>query len=112
MMDEIPFDQWKKLDLRVGEIVDVEDHPSADRLYVLKINLGEEERTLVAGLKGHYDKDELVGKKVIVFTNLKPAELRGIKSEGMVLAAVEEGDEEKVVLLSPEEDIANGARIR
>ena len=112
MSDEISFEQWKKLDLRIGEIIDVDDHPSADRLYVLKIDLGGEERTLVAGLKDHYEKDELVGKKVVVFTNLKPAELRGVISEGMVLAAVEEGDEEKVILLSPEEDIANGAKIR
>ncbi len=111
-MDDISFEQWKKLDLRVGEITEVEDHPSADRLYVLKVNIGDEERTLVAGLKEHYEKDELIGKKIIVFMNLKPAELRGIKSEGMILAAVEEGDEEKVVLLSPEEEIANGARIR
>jgi len=111
-LDEISFEQWKKMDLRIGEIIEVEDHPSADRLYVLKVNIGEEERTLVAGLKEHYDKDELVGKKIVVFINLKPVELRGVKSEGMVLAAVEEGDEEKVILLSPEEEIANGARVR
>ena len=111
-MEEISFDTWKKLDLRIGEILEVHDHPSADRLYVLKVTIGDEERTLVAGLKGHYDKDELIGKKIVVFANLKAAELRGIKSEGMVLAAVEEGDEEKVVLLSPEEEIVNGAKIR
>ncbi len=109
-MEEISFDQWKKLDLCVGEIIDVQDHPNADKLYILQVDIGKEQRTLVAGLRQHYEKDSLVGKKVIVFTNLKPAELRGVMSQGMVLAAVEE-DEKKVVLLSPEEDIANGALI-
>ena len=112
MTEDISFDQWKKLDLRVGEILEVEDHPQADRLYVLKVDVGGEERTLVAGLREHYEKDELLGKKVIVFTNLKPVDLRGVTSQGMVLAAVEEGDEETVVLLTPEEDIASGAKIR
>jgi len=111
-MDDISFDQWKKLDLRIGEIVDVHDHPNADRLYVMTVDLGGEKRTLVAGLKHHYEKDELVGKKIVVFTNLKPVELRGVMSQGMVLAAVEESDEEHIVLLSPEEDIANGAQVR
>lgn len=109
-MTEISFDEWSRLDLRVGEIIDVEDHPNADKLYILKVDIGGSEKTLVAGLKNHYEKDELIGKKVIVFTNLKPAELRGVKSEGMVLAAVA-GDDD-VVLVSPEEDIDNGARIR
>ena len=67
---------------------------------------------IIDGYAMQYDKDELIGKKIVVFANLKAAELRGIKSEGMVLAAVEEGDEEKVVLLSPEEEIVNGAKIR
>ena len=57
MAKDISFEEWKKLDLRVGEIVHVEDHPNADRLYVLKVNIGEEERTLVAGIREHYDKD-------------------------------------------------------
>lgn len=110
-MGEISFEEWKKLDLRVGEILEVDDHPHADKLYVMKVDVGGEERTLVAGLREHYDKDELVGKKVIVFVNLKPAELRGIRSEGMVLAAVE-GDERKIILIGPEEEIANGATVR
>lgn len=107
-MSDVSFDEWKKLDLRIGEITDVEDHPNADKLYVLHVDLGKDERTLVAGLRGHYDKDELVGRKVVVFTNLKHAELRGVKSEGMILAAVD-GDE--VVLLGPQEDIENGSKI-
>ena len=108
-MSEISFEEWGKIDLRVGEIVKVEDHPNADKLYVMEVDVGGKVKNLVAGLKGHYEKDDLLGKKVVVFMNLKPAVLRGVKSEGMVLAAVEG---EKVVLLGPEEDIKSGSKVR
>ncbi len=74
------------LSLKVAEILEVKDHPSADKLYVLQINLGKEKRQLVAGLKGYYSNEELKGKKIIVITNLKYAKLRGIESQGMLLA--------------------------
>ncbi len=74
------------LNLKVAEIIEVKDHPDADKLYVLQINLGKEKRQLVAGLKGHYSKDELKNKKIIVVTNLKYAKLRGVESQGMLLA--------------------------
>jgi methionyl-tRNA synthetase len=105
---EINFEDWKKLDLRTATIKEVKDHPEADKLLVLKVDLGTEQRTLVAGLKQYYKKKDLIGKKVIIFTNLKPIELRGIKSEGMVLAAVK-GD--KVKLLTVDGGFDNGARI-
>ena len=105
---EIEFNDWQNLDLRVAEVLEVEDHPDADKLYVLKIKIGDEERTIVAGVKQSYSKEELTGKKIIVFTNLKPAVLRGVKSEGMLLAA---SDGDKVVLLTPEKDINSGAKI-
>lgn len=75
------------LNLKVAEIIEVKDHPDADKLYVAQINLGKEKRQLVAGLKEHYSKDELKGKKIIIVTNLKHAKLRGIESQGMLLAA-------------------------
>jgi len=105
---EIEFSDWQNLDLRVAEVLEVEDHPNADKLYVLKVKISDEEKTIVAGVKQHYSKEELIGKKIIVFTNLKPAVLRGVKSEGMLLAA-SEGD--KVVFLTPEKDISSGAKI-
>lgn len=107
-MAEISREEFKKLELHVGTIREVDEHPNADKLYVLKVDIGEEVRQLVAALKGHYEEDELVGKKVVVLTNLKPIELRGVKSNGMVLAAV---DGDSVVLLEPEQDIANGAKV-
>ncbi|MEK6835007.1 MAG: methionine--tRNA ligase, partial [Nanoarchaeota archaeon] len=92
----IPFNDWKKLDIRVGKILEVQDHPSADKLLVMKVDIGNEIRTIVAGIKRYYTKKELLNKKVIVFVNLEQKELRGIKSEGMILAAVKD---DKVVLI-------------
>jgi len=88
----ISFNDWSKLNLCVAEILEVEEIQGADKLYKLKIDLGTETRTLVAGLKPNYTKQELEGKRVIVFTNLKSRTIKGIKSQGMVLAAVN-GDE-------------------
>ena len=75
------------LDLRVGKIVSIENHPEADKLYVMELDLGIEKRTIVAGLKPYYKTEDLEGKKVVVVCNLKPAKLRGIESNGMILAA-------------------------
>ena len=105
----IPFNDFKKLDIRVGRILDVNNHPKADKLLVLKIDLGDEVRTIVAGIKNYYSKKELINKKVVVFVNLEQKELRGIKSEGMILAAVKD---DKVILLTPDEDIDVGAVIQ
>ncbi len=109
-MEKISFQEWQKLDFRVAKILEVEDHPNADKLIVLKIDLGNEQRTIVAGIKSHYKKDELIGKKIVVFTNLEPAMLRGIKSEGMLLAAVK-GKDEEIVLITPEKDIEAGTKV-
>ncbi len=107
----ISFEEWQKLDLRVGKILSAEDHPNADKLFILNVDIGTERRTVVAGLRKHYTKEQLIGKKIILFTNLEPVMLRGVRSDGMVLAAV---DEEKnlVVLLTPERDVEQGATIR
>ena len=103
----IEFKDWKELDIRIGQIKEVKDHPNANKLLILKVDVGKEIQ-LVAGVKNNYSKKELIGKKIVVFTNLEPAVLRGVKSEGMLLAAVKD---DKVVILIPEKDIANGARI-
>lgn len=109
MMEKIKFSEWEKMDLRVGTILKAENHPNADKLYVLKIDLGDGERIVVAGIRKAYTVKQLIGKKVIVFANLEPAILRGVKSDGMVLAAVKD---EKVVLLTADDKIENGAKIR
>lgn len=110
MSDYIPYKDFAKMDIRVGTIKSVKDHPNADRLYLILVDFGKEEsdRQIVAGIKQNYSKEDLIGKKIIVFLNLEPKVLRGIAGEGMLLAA-EHGD--KVVLLTVEKDIPNGAKI-
>jgi len=108
-MDNITFDDFMKLDLRVAEIKACEDVPGADKLYKLTIDLGEE-RTIVAGIKLCYTKEELVGKKIAVVVNLEPRKLRGIESHGMLLAASTE-DKSSVVLLTLDRHITNGSKI-
>ncbi|HTY43776.1 MAG TPA: methionine--tRNA ligase subunit beta [Patescibacteria group bacterium] len=112
-MTEIDFSDWEKLDLRVGKIAKAEDIDGADKLYKLTVDLGKEigKRTICAGIKNHYSKEDLKGKKVIIFVNLAPRKLKGIESQGMVLAAVNE-EHGKVILLTPEKDIEVGSKIR
>ncbi len=112
-METVDFSSWEKIDLRVGKILKAEDIEGADKLYKLNIDLGKElgKRTVCAGIKQHYSKEELKGKKIILFANLTPRKLKGIESQGMMLAAVNEKENE-VVLLSPESDIEVGSRIR
>ena len=106
----IAFDDFLKLDLRVARVVEAGEHPNADRLLVLKIDLGTEQRQLVAGLRGHYEPAELVGRLIVVVRNLAPRKMRGEESQGMLLAASDEG-KNQVVLLTPMSDIAPGAKV-
>ena len=108
-MDNITFEDFVKVDLRVAEIKACEDLPGADKLYKLTIDIGEE-RTIVAGIKQYYTKEELIGKKIAVVANLEPRKLRGIMSHGMLLAASNE-ENTSIVLLTLDKDISNGSRI-
>jgi len=90
------IEPFRKLMLRVAVVEDVQPHPNADKLYVLKISLGTEKRQLVAGMRNHYQPDQLKGKHIVVVANLKPAMLRGVESQGMLLAA-QVGDTVKVL---------------
>lgn len=110
MADEIQFNDFLKLDLRVATITSAEDHPNADKLLVMQVDLGGEQRQLVAGLKKYYDPAALVGKQVIVVTNLAPRMMRGQESRGMLLAAVSE-DESQVVLLTTESACTPGMKV-
>ena len=107
----VGFGDWQKLDLRVAEVKSVEDVEGADKLYKINLEVGElGERIVAAGLKPFYSKESLKGKKVVYFSNLDPKKLKGIESQGMILAASTEGHG-KVVLLAPEEDIEPGSKI-
>lgn len=86
----INIDDFRKLELKVGEIKEVNDHPNADKLYVVTVDLGDKTKQLVAGIKNSYAKEELIGKQVVLVDNLEPALLRGVESQGMILAASDE----------------------
>ncbi len=105
----ISYEDFKKLELIVAQIKEVKEHPNADRLYVLKIDTGNGEKQLVAGIRANYTPGELVGRKVVVINNLEPAVIRGEASSGMILAAA--GESGPVILL-PEKDVPVGAIIK
>lgn len=105
---EITLDDFSKLEIKTARVISVEDHPNADKLYVFKVKIGEEGRTIVSNIKSHYEKEYLVGKLTLVITNLKPHKFRGIESQGMFLAA-EKG--EQLTLLTGLEDIDDGASV-
>ena len=106
---EVTIEDFGKLEFRVAEVTKVEPHPKADKLLVLSVKLGPEERTIVSGIKQFYKPDELVGKKVVIVANLKPVKLRGIESQGMILAA-EDADTLSVTTLDRE--VSSGAEVR
>ena len=105
----ISYEDFQKLDIRVGLVEKVEKVPKADKLYKLTVSLGTEKRTIVAGLAEYYKADELAGKKIIILANLEPRKLKGILSEGMLLAA---DYEDTVSILVPDKDIPAGANVK
>lgn len=107
----VDYTEFSKIDLRVGVIKEVENHPNADKLYLLKIDTGDNVIQSVAGLKEGYSKEELVGKRVAVVCNLKPVKIRGVESQGMLLAACG-GEGGTPVLLVPEKEVDAGCGIR
>ena len=109
-MKNIKFEEWSELDLKTAEIISVEHIEDSDKLYKLKVDIGTETRILVAGLKPYYTKEELEGKRCIVFTNLEPKEIMGIKSHGMILAA-SNADKSEVKLIQSEGALELGSKI-
>lgn len=92
------IEDFRKIELKVAEIKEVNEHPNADRLYIITVDLGDKTKQVVAGIRGSYQKEDLIGKQVVVVDNLEPALLRGVESQGMILAA---SDEEGIAIVSP-----------
>jgi methionyl-tRNA synthetase len=106
----ITFDDFAKVKLRVGRVIEANEHPNADKLLVLKVDLGDEQRQICAGIKGFYTPDQLVGKNLILVANLAPRMMRGVESNGMLLAA-SSADRNKVIVLTTDADIAPGSAV-
>lgn len=108
--DEIEYGDFGKLELRVVTVEKAEQHPNADKLLVLTVRMGAETRTIVSGIKAHYDPAALVGKKLVAVANLKPVKLRGIVSQGMILSG--EGPDGTLGLVTLERDLPDGSEVR
>ena len=107
---EIVFDDFAKIDLRVGTIVAAEKVPKADKLLQLSVDLGFEKRTIVSGIALHFAPEDIIGKQVTVVVNLAPRKMRGIESNGMILMA--EDTEGKLHFINPEIAVNNGASVK
>ena len=105
----VEFDEFAKLDLRVARVLECREHPNADKLLIVKVDLGIEQRQICAILKGHYRPEELVGKLVIVVANLESRMMRGEASQGLILSAAEGPTRSRMVVLSPAADAAVGS---
>ncbi|HQB93647.1 MAG TPA: methionine--tRNA ligase subunit beta [Candidatus Omnitrophota bacterium] len=105
----VTYEDFQKLEIRIAEIETVSPHPNADRLYVLGIKVGDVKKTIVAGIRNHYTEDELKGKKIVIIDNLAPAVIRGVESNGMLLAA---SNETLLTLVVPDRPIADGAKVK
>jgi len=109
MKSEISYDDFSKLDLRVATVLSAREHPNADKLLLLQIDVGDRQKQIVAGIRGHYQPEELVGRQIIVLDNLEEAVLRGEESSGMLLAATAG---QQIVLLKPDRECEPGAAIK
>ena len=106
---EITYDDFAKLSFRIGEVIACEEVAKSKKLLCSKVKIGDEVRQIVSGIKAHYTPEQMVGKKVMVITNLKPAKLAGIMSEGMILCA--EDEEGNLSIMVPERDMPSGAEV-
>ena len=105
----VTFEEFKKLEIKVARIKEVANHPNADKLYVITIDLGDKTKQIVAGIKGSYQAKDLVGRQVAIVDNLEPAVLRGVESQAMLLAAQ---DEQGISILRPDREMALGSIIK
>ena len=109
LKDYISIEEFAKVKLKTGKILSAEKHPNADKLYVLKVDTGEKIRTIVSGIAEYFTLEELEGRQVVVAANLKPAKLRGVESDGMLLMA-QDGD--KLAIIRANDDTTAGSNIR
>jgi len=108
-MENINFENFQKIDLRVAKVITTEKIEGSEKLLKLEIDLGEEKRQLVAGISQFYGPEELVGREIVVVANLEPKKIKGVESQGMLLAADDKG---KPILLKPDEEVPPGTKVR
>ena len=107
----VNFDFFTQLDLRVARVLECREHPNADKLLVLKIDLGTEQRQICAPLKNHYQPQDLIGKLIVVVANIEPRSMRGEPSQGVLLTAASGPLKQHFALISPTQDVPPGSVI-
>lgn len=108
--DLISIDDFAKVKLRVARVLEASPHPNADKLLVLKVDLGNEQRQICAGIRANYTPEQLIGRNIVVVSNLAPRMMRGMESQGMLLAA-SSADRTRVIVLTTESDIEPGSAV-
>jgi len=103
------YEEFKKLEFKVAKIKEVTEHPNADKLYVITVDLGDKTKQVVAGIRNSYKKEDLVGRQVVVVDNLDPAMLRGVESQGMILAS---SDENGIAVVVPDREMKLGSIVK
>ena len=105
----ITIDEFRKVELKIATIKSAEPHPNADRLMVLQVDLGgDEQRQICAGIRDYYAPEDLIGRQIVIVANLETAKLRGMESQGMLLAASDDG---RVIILTPEKSVQPGSKV-
>ena len=103
------YEEFRKIELRIARVKEVNDHPNADKLYVIIVEVGDKTKQIVAGIKSFYKKEDLVGREVVLVDNLDPAVIRGVESNGMLLAA---SDEKGICIITPDREVALGSLVK
>lgn len=105
----VTYEEFRKAELKIATIMSVSPHPQADRLYVITVDVGGVTKQLVAGVRLFYPEDVLKGKQVVIVDNLEPAVIRGVESQGMILAA---SDESGISIVSPDRKVKEGSQVK
>ena len=103
------YEDFRKIELKIAKIKDVVEHPNADKLYIVTVDLGDKTKQLVAGIRGSYKKEDLIGRQIVVVDNLDPAVIRGVESQGMLLAA---SDENGIAIIAPAREMKLGSIVK
>lgn len=103
------YEDFKKLEFKIAKIKEVSDHPNADRLYVIIVEVGDKTKQVIAGIRNFYKKEDLIGREVVLVDNLDPAILRGVESQGMLLAA---SDDKGISIVMPDREVALGSIVK
>ena len=103
------YEEFRKIELKIARIKEVNDHPNADKLYVIIVEVGDKTKQIVAGIKNYYKKEDLIGREIVLVDNLDPAVIRGVESNGMLLAA---SDEKGISIVTPDREVVLGSLVK